>query len=204
MVSFSNYFKICKNSDQSSHWTPLMVHLCRQFLVRSSPCFLKVLLGMGFHFLKLELNLVLWNSSSGPTSIAEDSFRANNSFEILIRYIILPREKFKFRRKKFKMRVLALISGGKDSIFAMHVVHASGHDIVVLGHISPSQGIHGQQHVDTWATGIWKLAGWDSADSPLTPDQVKMSQIQKCINQLHQKVSISRMDSLGLSFLLKL
>ena len=55
------------------------------------------------------------------------------------------------------MRVLALISGGKDSIFAMHVVHASGHDIVVLGHISPSQGIHGQNlsvHGFHRATGI--------------------------------------------------
>ena len=38
------------------------------------------------------------------------------------------------------MRVCALISGGKDSIFALHCVVASGHDVVCLGHIAPSCG----------------------------------------------------------------
>ena len=44
----------------------------------------------------------LWGSSSGPTSISEDTFRASDSFGILIRFIISSREKFKFRRKKFE------------------------------------------------------------------------------------------------------
>ena len=38
------------------------------------------------------------------------------------------------------MRVLGLISGGKDSIFAIHCVVASGHEVVALGHITPSRG----------------------------------------------------------------
>lgn len=101
------------------------------------------------------------------------------------------------------MRVLALISGGKDSIFAMHVVQASGHDIVVLGHISPSQGIHGQNlsvRNRYLKYGPYYMASWNGEDSPLIPEQVRTNQIQKCINPLHQKVFISRMDSLGLSF----
>ena len=74
------------------------------------------------------------------------------------------------------MRVLALISGGKDSIFAMHVVHASGHDIVVLGHISPSPGIHGQnQSVNEpgRGAGIHGWPGWTAkiVRGPLTKSE---------------------------------
>lgn len=38
------------------------------------------------------------------------------------------------------MKVCALISGGKDSLFAIHCVVASGHEVVAVGHIAPSAG----------------------------------------------------------------
>ena len=38
------------------------------------------------------------------------------------------------------MKVCALISGGKDSLFALHCVVASGHEVVALGHIAPESG----------------------------------------------------------------
>ena len=54
----------------------------------------------------------------------------------------LDKKGSKVRNKLFlkRMRVCALISGGKDSIFALHCVVASGHDVVCLGHIAPSCG----------------------------------------------------------------
>lgn len=38
------------------------------------------------------------------------------------------------------MKIGALLSGGKDSVFALHAVVASGHEVNCIGHISPEEG----------------------------------------------------------------
>ncbi|CAG5094633.1 Oidioi.mRNA.OKI2018_I69.XSR.g13729.t1.cds [Oikopleura dioica] len=38
------------------------------------------------------------------------------------------------------MKIGALLSGGKDSLFALHAVVASGHDVTCIGHIYPEDG----------------------------------------------------------------
>ena len=95
----------------------------------------------------------------------------------------------------FRMRVLALISGGKDSIFAMHVVHASGHDIVVLGHISPSQNEPDSEMYQSVASeGVHKIS--EALEIPLLIQAT--SNVQKIKEMQYSKTEGDEVEDLFL------
>lgn len=47
------------------------------------------------------------------------------------------------------MKVLALISGGKDSCLAMHLCKTYGHEVVALGNIAPDPSLQ-KDDLDSW------------------------------------------------------
>ncbi len=53
------------------------------------------------------------------------------------------------KKDKLTMRVVALVSGGKDSCYNMMKCVAAGHEIVALANLQPEQGLGGKDNFHT-------------------------------------------------------